>query len=89
MSRLTAFDATPGSTIRPQDVLPGIRAHQPHEILRSQTRKLIKNEPWVVYPDAIRAKVRANYPHLFDDDPGRFHIYRLDKDALAALMESL
>jgi hypothetical protein len=42
-----------------------------------------------VYPDAIRAKVRANYPHLFDDDPGRFHIYRLDKDALAALMASL
>lgn len=58
-------------------------------ILLLQARKVIKNEPWVVYPDGIRAKVRANYPHLFDDNPGRFYIYRLDKDALAKLMASL
>lgn len=58
-------------------------------ILLLQARKVIKNEPWVVYPDAIRAMVRANYPHLFDDNPGRFHIYRLDKQALAVLMASL
>jgi hypothetical protein len=54
-----------------------------------QAQKVIKNEPWVVYPNAIRAKVRANYPHLFDDNPSRFHIFRLDKDALAALRKSL
>jgi hypothetical protein len=58
-------------------------------ILLLRAQKVIKNDPWVVYPDAIRAKVRANYPHLFDDNPSRFHIYRLDRDALAALMESL
>lgn len=54
-----------------------------------QARKAIKNEPWVVYPDGIRAKVRANYPYLFDDEPAKFHIYRLDKRALASLMASL
>jgi hypothetical protein len=58
-------------------------------ILLLQARKVIKNEPWVVYPDGIRAKVRANYPHLFDDDPARFYIYRLDKGTLARLMASL
>lgn len=58
-------------------------------ILLLQARKVVKNQPWVVYPDGIRAKVRGNYPHLFDDDPARFHIYRLDKDALAKLMAAL
>jgi hypothetical protein len=54
-----------------------------------QARKVIKNEPWVVYPDGIRAKVRANYPHLFENEPERFYIYRLDKGALAKLIASL
>ena len=58
-------------------------------LLLLQARKVIKNEPWVVYPEAIRAKVRANYPQLFDDNPSRFYIYRLDRDALATLMASL
>ena len=58
-------------------------------ILLLQARKVIKSEPWVVYPDGIRAKVRANYPHLFEDDPARFYIYRLDKNALAKLMAAL
>lgn len=58
-------------------------------ILLLQARKVIKNEPWVVYPDGIRAKVRANYPHLFVDDPARFYIYLLDKTALTKLMASL
>ena len=58
-------------------------------ILLLQARKVIKSEPWVVYPDGIRAKVRANYPHLFEDDPARFYIYRLDKTALAKLMAAL
>jgi hypothetical protein len=58
-------------------------------ILLLQARKVIKNDPWVVYPDGIRAKVRANYPYLFDDAPAKFHIYRLDKKALATLMASL
>jgi|GEM_PF-6995789 len=58
-------------------------------ILLLQARKVIKNDPWVVYPDGIRAKVRANYPHLFQGDPARFYIYRLDKSALAKLMASL
>ncbi len=58
-------------------------------VLLLQARKVIKNEPWVVYPDGIRAKVRTNYPHLFEGEPGRFYIYRLDKEALAKLMASL
>ena len=58
-------------------------------ILLLQARKVIKNDPWVVYPDAIRAKVRANYPHLLEGNPARFYIYRLDKGALAKLMASL
>ena len=58
-------------------------------ILLLQARKVIKNEPWVVYPDGIRAKVRTHYPHLLVDDPARFYIYRLDKAALAKLMASL
>ncbi len=58
-------------------------------ILLLQARKVIKNEPWVVYPDAIRAKVRANYPHLLEGNPARFYIYRLDKGALTKLMASL
>lgn len=66
----------------------GLARLQPWIILL-QARKVIKNEPWVVYPDGIRAMVRANYPHLFVDDPGRFYIYRLDKRALTKLMASL
>lgn len=58
-------------------------------VLLLQARKVIKNDPWVVYPDAIRAKVRANYPHLFQGEPARFYIYRLDKEALSRLMASL
>lgn len=58
-------------------------------ILLLQARKVIKNDPWVVYPDAIRAKVRANYPHLLEGDPARFYIYRLDRNALTRLMASL
>ena len=54
-----------------------------------QARKVIKNEPWVVYPKGIRAKVRENYPHLFEGEPDRFYIYRLDKEALAKLLASL
>ncbi len=58
-------------------------------ILLLQARKVIKNDPWVVYPDAIRAKVRANHPHLFVVEPAKVHIYRLDKKALADLMATL
>jgi hypothetical protein len=68
---------------------PAGRARLQPWILLLQARKVIKNEPWVVYPDGIRAKVRANYPHLFDQDPARFYIYRLDKGALAKLIASL
>ena len=58
-------------------------------ILLLQARKVIKNDPWVVYPAHIRAKVRDNYGHLFENDPARFYIYRLDKGALAKLIASL
>lgn len=68
---------------------PAGRARLQPWILLLQARKVIKNEPWVVYPDGIRAKVRANYPHMFDRNPARFYIYRLDKEALAKLMSSL
>jgi hypothetical protein len=58
-------------------------------ILLLQARNVIKNDPWVVYPDGIRAKVRQNYPHLMDGAPARFYIYRLDKEALSRLVASL
>lgn len=54
-----------------------------------QARKVIKNDPWVVYPDGIRAMVRANYSHLFVGNPARFYIYRLDRTALEKLVASL
>lgn len=68
---------------------PAGRARLQPWIMLLQARKVIKNEPWVVYPDGIRAKVRCNYPHLFHDDPARFYIYRLDREALTKLMASL
>lgn len=58
-------------------------------ILLLQARNVIKNDPWVVYPDGIRAKIRDHYPHLFEGEPTRFYIYRLDKEALSALVASL
>ncbi len=68
---------------------PAGRARLQPWIVLLQARKVIKNEPWVVYPDGIRAKVRANYPHLFVGNPARFYIYRLDRPALEKLMASL
>lgn len=68
---------------------PEGRARLQPWILLLQARKVIKNAPWVVYPDGIRAKVRENYPHLFVGDPARFYIYRLDREALEKLMASL
>ena len=58
-------------------------------ILLLQARNVIKNEPWVVYPKDIRAKVRENYPRLMDGAPARFYIYRLDREALSRLVASL
>jgi len=72
----------------PKPEVAGLPRLQPW-ILLLQARKVIKNEPWVVYPDGIRAKVRQNYPHLIENDPDRFYIYRLDKEALAKLIASL
>ena len=68
---------------------PEGRARLQPWIVLLQARKVIKNAPWVVYPDGIRAKVRANYPHLFVGEPARFYIYRLDREALEKLMASL
>ncbi len=68
---------------------PSGRARLQPWIVLLQARKVIKNDPWVVYPDGIRAMVRANYPHLFVGDPARFYIYRLDRGALEKLMASL
>ena len=58
-------------------------------ILLLQARNVIKNNPWVVYPDGIRAKVRKNYPQILDGAPVRFYIYRLDREALSRLVASL
>jgi hypothetical protein len=58
-------------------------------ILLLQARNVIKHEPWVVYPDGIRAKVLKNYPQILDGAPTRFYIYRLDREALSRLMASL
>lgn len=58
-------------------------------ILLLQARNVIKNEPWVVYPADIRAKIRANYPQIMEGEPARFHIYRLDREALSRLVASL
>ena len=58
-------------------------------ILLLQARNVIKNEPWVVYPADIRAKVRDHYPQLFHGKPSRFYIYRLDREALSRLVASL
>ncbi len=66
----------------------GIPRLQPW-ILLLQARNVIKNEPWVVYPDGIRDKVRDNYPQLLHGTPGRFYIYRMDREALSRLMASL
>lgn len=41
-------------------------------ILLLQARNVIKNDPWVVFPDGIRAKVRQNYPQLLEGKPARF-----------------
>jgi hypothetical protein len=68
---------------------PGGRPRLQPWILLLKARKVIKNDPWVVYPDRIRAKVRRHYPQLFAGNPARFYLYRLDKGALARLMASL
>ena len=43
-------------------------------LLLLQARNVIKNEPWVVYPEDIRTKIRENYPHLLEGAPARFYI---------------
>lgn len=58
-------------------------------IVLLQARNVIKNNPWVVYPNDIRAKVREHYPQILDGAPVRFYIYRLDREALSRLVASL
>ncbi len=58
-------------------------------ILLLQARNVIKNDPWVVYADGVRSKVLDNYPQLLDGSPGRFYIYRMDREALSRLVASL
>ena len=58
-------------------------------ILLLQARNVIKNEPWVVFPNGVREKVLENYPQLLAGSPGRFYIYRMDREALAKLVASL
>ena len=66
----------------------GIARLQPW-ILLLQARNVIKNNPWVVYPDDVRVKVRKNYPQIFTGAPIRIYIYRLDREALTKLLASL
>lgn len=68
---------------------PAGRARLQPWVLLLQARNVVKNDPWVVYPEDVRVKIRENYPQLFDSNPARFYIYRLDKEALAKLLASL